>query len=229
MRMKKLKKSEIILISVVLTVLVGYLYYTLILKGILDEKSMVKSNIQSKTEELEQLKLVRKSNKNKQDKYEELQKEAEKYVDLITKSDRVPQISYDLKKYIEKHQLFITTLKFEEGESLELTLNSENTDEDKKGKKSGKNEKGDVFDGIRSINVTLTLEGDYKNVRNMLDGLEDDERLIFINSINISGKGDGTTLVTSNIELSYFSKAEFEENIDYEFNNGKYGLEEMFR
>ena len=63
----------------------------------------------------------------------------------------------------------------------------------------------------------------------MLDALEKDERLIYISSVKTSGKGEGTSLVTSNVELSYYSKAEFEENVDYEFNNGNYGQEEMFR
>jgi hypothetical protein len=219
MRMKRLKKSELILITVVFTILVGYLYYTLFISKILDEKAVAKANLQSKNDKIQELKLVRKSNKKKEEKYEELQQEAEKYAEVITKSDRLPQISYDLKKYVENHQLIITSLKFQEGASLKMDLNTEEAEDKKK----------DTFDGIRSINVSLTIEGEYRNVRGMLDALEKDERLIYISSVKTSGKGEGTSLVTSNVELSYYSKAEFEENVDYEFNNGNYGQEEMFR
>lgn len=210
--MKKLKKSELILISVLFTVLIGYLYYLLFLKGILNDKSMVKEDITAKNQKVEELKMVRKSNKTKEKRYEELQEEVEKYTELITLSDRVPQIAYDLKKDIDSHKLLLKTLKFQEGTSLKKILDSTTTENS-----------SEVFDDIRSVNVNLAIEGDYFDVRDFINTLEKDERLIYINSVTINGKDENSNLADATIELSYFSKNEFEENVDYDFNNGNYG------
>lgn len=220
--MKKLKKSEIILICILLVVLVGYLYYLLFLKNILSERSMVKANIQSKNDKLQELKLVRVANSRKEKQYEKLQEDAKQYVELITQSDRLPKISYDLKKYLDNHQVLLTSFAFQEGTYLKTVINSENKD--------GNSEvNSESFDNIRSINANLAVEGEYKNVRNLIDTLEKDKRLIYINSVVLSSRQEGSSLVQANIQLSYFSKAEFEENVDYEFNNGIYGNEDMFK
>lgn len=220
--MKKLKKSEIILICILLVVLVGYLYYLLFLKNILSERSMVKANIQSKNDKLQELKLVRVANSRKEKQYEKLQEDAKQYVELITQSDRLPKISYDLKKYLDNHQVLLTSFAFQEGTNLKTVINSENKD--------GNSEvNSESFDNIRSINANLAVEGEYKNVRNLIDTLEKDKRLIYINSVVLSSRQEGSSLVQANIQLSYFSKAEFEENVDYEFNNGIYGNEDMFK
>ena len=220
--MKKLKKSEIILICILLVVLVGYLYYLLFLKNILSERSMVKANIQSKNDKLQELKLVRVANSRKEKQYEKLQEDAKQYVELITQSDRLPKISYDLKKYLDNHQVLLTSFAFQEGTYLKTVINSENKD--------GNSEvNSESFDNIRSINANLAVEGEYKNVRNLIDTLEKDKRLIYINSVVLSSRQEGSSLVQANIQLSYFSKAEFEENVDYEFINGIYGNEDMFK
>lgn len=220
--MKKLKKSEIILICILLVVLVGYLYYLLFLKNILSERSMVKANIQSKNDKLQELKLVRVANSRKEKQYEKLQEDAKQYVELITQSDRLPKISYDLKKYLDNHQVLLTSFAFQEGTYLKTVINSENKD--------GNSEvNSESFDNIRSINANLVVEGEYKNVRNLIDTLEKDKRLIYINSVVLSSRQEGSSLVQANIQLSYFSKAEFEDNVDYEFNNGIYGNEDMFK
>jgi len=220
--MKKLKKSEIILICILLVVLVGYLYYLLFLKNILSERSMVKANIQSKNDKLQELKLVRVANSRKEKQYEKLQEDAKQYVELITQSDRLPKISYDLKKYLDNHQVLLTSFAFQEGTYLKTVINSENKD--------GNSEvNSESFDNIRSINANLAVEGEYKNVRNLIDTLEKDKRLIYINSVVLSSRQEGSSLVQANIQLSYFSKAEFEDNVDYEFNNGIYGNEDMFK
>jgi len=183
---------------------------------------MVKANIQSKNDKLQELKLVRVANSRKEKQYEKLQEDAKQYVELITQSDRLPKISYDLKKYLDNHQVLLTSFAFQEGTYLKTVINSENKD--------GNSEvNSESFDNIRSINANLAVEGEYKNVRNLIDTLEKDKRLIYINSVVLSSRQEGSSLVQANIQLSYFSKAEFEDNVDYEFNNGIYGNEDMFK
>lgn len=190
--------------------LVLYGYFRLLLLPVITEIQVTTKNINKYTEELNSqnsIKLISQNNKNQ---LEELKSKIQETLKALPESERNPEIAYKVKVLGDKSGVDIDFLSFESAQIA------------KQDEKNSLNELG-----IIQVPLTVQVIGEYKNILNFINSIENDNRIAEVDRVEISGED---SKLKASISFSYlYMEAENKKDVQYDFNKGNYGKEDLFK
>ncbi|MCM8711513.1 type 4a pilus biogenesis protein PilO [Clostridium sp. SYSU_GA19001] len=208
--MKNLSKREKIMLITASVLLVLYGYFRLLLLPVITEIQVTTKNINKYTEELNSqnsIKLISQNNKNQ---LEELKSKIQETLKALPESERNPEIAYKVKVLGDKSGVDIDFLSFESAQIA------------KQDEKNSLNELG-----IIQVPLTVQVIGEYKNILNFINSIENDNRIAEVDRVEISGED---SKLKASISFSYlYMEAENKKDVQYDFNKGNYGKEDLFK
>lgn len=234
--MKGLNKSEKILISILLVMLVGYVYYQFVITPVSSKIQTAKSNIDKYEQELLQVKVMEASNKKLAEEVKTLKVDYDKNVKLMPKSDMSAELIRNLNRLAVENKVVLSNLTLGNGAEYKTPTDTTNTTASSNTTETNQNTQQTQVQTsstkVMAIPVTLNISGDYSSFTSYINVLENNTRLTNINSVNVTPKGtnagDGQLTVTLNASVLYVQDGTNSANI-YEFNNGSYSKENPFK
>lgn len=239
--MSSLKKSEKILISIVVILLLIFILSKVSIFPYRSSMIKLKEEVENSKDQLEYATKIEKTIVEKKENLNSLRKKLKACDGKLPTEKREPEIAKKIKELADKNVLDLVDVTFEEN-SKEKTnetnvvesgtskaaevINDAIGDESKKNLES-EDKLNKKEQTIEKISVNFTVLGDYKQTLNFLDGLEESERVCKITAVSMIG--NNPTKTSGRVEF-FFSKLDLKsEEYKYDFNNGTYGKENMFK
>lgn len=222
--MKKLTKREKIMIMTASILLFIYAYFRLLLLPIITDIRSTISNVYTLSETLKTQNLSKNINEQNKKKLEELKTKLSETFITLPESERSPEIAYDLKAIADENGIIINSLSFSEGAAVNNAGQGNLEDQSvPQALLSGV----DAAYNIMLVPVALQVTGEYRNVLNFIHSIESNERIAEISSVAM---GDGENAVTSSININYvYIGGLIRQDVQYEFNKGTYGKDNLFK
>jgi type IV pilus assembly protein PilO len=207
--LKNLSKREKYLLIALATALVFYCYCRLLMLPIINGIVVSKANIDKYNDEINSQvsnSLVVQKDKKQ---LEELKANIDKSLAAFPQDERNPEIAYDIKAIGNNCNVLLGAINF--GQAAEYILQN--------GPK--------VSSKVMSVPVTLQVLGDYRNITNFIGKIESDSRMTVVDTAALSGN-EG--LLQSNISVNYlYMPSQNTADTKYDFNNGTYGKDNLFK
>jgi Tfp pilus assembly protein PilO len=225
--MKNLKRSEKLLISILLIAVIGYGYLQYILSPQLERLKVVNADFNKYSNELNQLKVITASNKKLAENLNEAQVNYKEYLKVIPNSDRSAEIIRDLKLIGDKNNLILNNLNIAssiEYQSSESNSNTSSNQSNSNGSNSAEASKSaGANNKIMIVPVSMNISGDYTSIMNYVKSIEENTRYTNIKSATIISTATNNLLTASiSIEILYMHDGTATAN-SYDLNNGAYG------
>lgn len=230
--MKALSKSEKILIGILLAALIGYFYYQYIISPAMNKIQTANTNITNYKTELTELKILATSNIKLEESLKDLKTKQTEYISIIPESERNPQIIRDIKVISDNSKIAITSITFGKGVEYKLAVDPKAPAAQATSVKP------------MTVPVNMAISGDYNSIMNFIKSLEDSSRITQVDSVNVTSSAAPTasTATTTNLiktgetnltvaitaSILYVTDGTIVEN-QYDFNNGSYGKDNLFR
>lgn len=222
--MNNLAKREKILLILGGGLIFFYLYYSIFLSPIIMSITNERKVIASKNIEVasvERLKITNVSNKKKLDEYV---KKFEDAVKQLPKTDRNPEIAYNLNELATKSKITIDSVSFGANSDYVEASSKENTPVEIKPTESKVSDAtasntNTTSQKLKLVPVSITVTGDYASFLNFVSGIETieaDNRLAEIGNINISAKTEGNNVQAAMTLNYYFSEGTTKEQPTYD-------------
>lgn len=205
------RKDRKILIGLIILGIVC-IYYMLFLRPVFNKISDAKFQKKTAKSKMEQINIARNSLPGHRKEYYNLKSEIDNSIRLLPQNEREPEIALQVKSLSDKNGIALTSLDFEK------SAEEKNTEKD---------------DKIMSVPVVINLTGSYEDAVKFIKGLEDGERIAVINAVkfNLDKKDSKSGQVNTEVDASfYFTKSKIAGlDMEYDFNNGKYGKPDVFK
>ncbi len=203
--MGNLSKRELILLSAVLVIGVMYGYINYFLSPVLSNISSTKANIAADESKLATVKTAGIINKKLKEDLADYNSKLEEAVKALPPSERQPEISYNLKVLADNNKVSLNSVSYGQPAA-------------------------DGKDKIITSPVGVTVSGSYNNVIGFITSIEKHKRLAAVESVNLSKKEGNEDNVQSIIDINFFNAGTAEANdFKYDFNNGSYGKDSLFK
>jgi type IV pilus assembly protein PilO len=202
-----LAKREKLLVILGGGAIIFYLYYSIFLSPIITSITNERKVIASKNIEvasIERLKITNVSNRKKLDEYV---KKFEDAIKQLPKTDRNPEIAYNLNGLATKSNITIDSVSFGAISDYVETTSTENTTKEGKEAKDKTSTASTTSQKLKLVPVSISVTGDYASFLSFVSSIETieaDNRLAEIGNINISAKTDGGNSVQAAISLNYY-------------------------
>lgn len=209
--MNNLAKREKLLVILGGGLIFFYVYYSIFLSPIIISITNERKVIASKNIEVasvERLKITNVSNKKKLDGYI---KKFEDAVKQLPKTDRNPEIAYNLNELAIKSKITIDSVSFgvnsdyvEDGSTVIAQVEGKASEDKTSTTNSTTNT---TSQKLKLVPVSISVSGDYASFLNFVSSIETieaDNRLAEIGSINISAKAESGNSVQAAIALNYY-------------------------
>ena len=207
--LKNLSKREKYLLIALATVLVFYCYYRFLMLPILNNIGVSKSNIDKYSNEINSQVLNNLVIQKDKKQLEELKTNIEKSLFAFPQDERNPEIAYNIKAISNNCNVSLGAINF--GQAAEYNL--------QQGPK--------VSNKVMSVPVTIQVSGDYKNITNFISKVENDSRMAVVGTVGLSGMGG---FLQGGISVNYlYMPSQNMIDSKYDFNNGTYGKENLFK
>lgn len=207
--LKNLSKREKYLLIVLAVALVFYCYFRIVLLPILDDIQVSKSNINKYTEEINSQILNKITMQKDKKQLEEFKANIDKSLAALPKEERNPEIAHNIKALSDYCGVSMNSINF--GQAVEFKLE----------------QAPKVSDKVMSVPVMLQVSGNYKSIMSFISKIENDSRIALVNTAAINGNDNALQAV---ISVSYLYTAEQNsKDINYDFNNGVYGKDDLFK
>lgn len=229
--MKGLNKSEKMLITVLLIMLVGYVYYQYIITPVFTKVKTVQSKIEDYDQQLMKSKLMEASNKKMTADLETLKASYDKYVKLMPKSTMSAEIMREVYSLAAVNNVTFSSLTLGDGVEYKLTTESANATPpgNNNAAASQNTEKKASAIKVMSVPVTMSIKGEYSNFTAFINSLEAGGRISNISSVNVAKQEKDIALtVTLNASMLYLQDGTEAKN-NYDFNTGVYNKINPFK
>lgn len=218
--LSSLSKREKVLIGILLSFLVLYLYYNFFLSPVFKEINQVKNNISEDMIQLDKIKNTEAEIKKLTVEYDACKLKFADAAKELPESERNPEISYNMKVLGDKNSITLNGITFSDPQEF----NSSNQN-GTQANNTQKTAPGDIK--LNVIPVQINAIGAYPSIMNFVNSIENDSRITCIDGININSSDKG---LNAAISASYY----FTEGIDnipasYNFNKGTYGKPDIFK
>jgi Tfp pilus assembly protein PilO len=228
---KGLKKTEKVLIGVLLVMLVGYICYQYLYIPLNKKIQTVQVNIDKYNEELMKTKLAEASNKKMTEEMGALKEKYDAYMKLMPKSDMSAEILREVNRVALVNNVTLGSITLADGAEYSIAA------EGAKVSSGENNNKADAQNAetkastvkVMAVPVAMNIKGDYNSVKAFINILESGGRIANISTINAAKQEKDTALtVTLNASLLYVQDGTETKNT-YEFNNGIYSKYDPFK
>lgn len=216
--MKNISKRENILIGSMLVAIVLYIYYTLFLSPVIGKQLITKSAINNYIAEINSLKAAKLSNTDLQAKLQQAQTKYNDAIKVLPLTERQPDIAYRLKSLSDLNKVTLKTVNF--GQAAESGNNKTNN-------AANQNVNNSLNKNLMISTANIAISGTYNNVMNFVSSVEKDSRIAEITNATLTSN---SSELTADITINYYYSAKGSANdASYDFNNGSYGKEDLFR
>jgi Tfp pilus assembly protein PilO len=140
---------------------------------------------------------------------EELKTNIDKSLAAFPQNERNPEIAYNIKAISNNCNVLLGAINF--GQAAEYSL--------QQGPK--------VSNKLMSVPVTLQVSGDYRNITNFISKIENDSRMAVVGSVALNETG-GTLQSSISVNYLYMPSPNIIDT-EYDFNNGNYGKDNLFK
>jgi len=208
--LNKLSHKEKILILIVAVMSVFFVYYNYLIIPTMDKLAPLETEVEALRNKTLNYENIENKIIIKEKEYNELKDKYNESARALPKIDKYPELSKDLNDLANKNTVTLQSIAMEKGQVYQQG------DTSKDASTPSTSNKG----GLSTQKVTLSLKGDFSNILNLVNDLENGSRICEINSIT-------STKESSTINLTfYYAPGDMEEN--YDFNSGSYGKDNMF-
>lgn len=208
--LNKLSHKEKILLLIVAIMSVFFVYYNYLIIPTMDKLAPLETEVEALRNKTLNYENIENKIIIKEKEYNELKDKYNESARALPKIDKYPELSKDLNDLANKNTVTLQSIAMEKGQVYQQG------DTSKDASTPSTSNKG----GLSTQKVTLSLKGDFSNILNLVNDLENGSRICEINSIT-------STKESSTINLTfYYAPGDMEEN--YDFNNGSYGKDNMF-
>ncbi|WP_238907172.1 type 4a pilus biogenesis protein PilO [Clostridium sp. YIM B02506] len=208
--LNKLSHKEKILLLIVAIMSVFFVYYNYLIIPTMDKLAPLETEVEALRNKTLNYENIENKIIIKEKEYNELKDKYNESARALPKIDKYPELSKDLNDLANKNTVTLQSIAMEKGQVYQQG------DTSKDASTPSTSNKG----GLSTQKVTLSLKGDFSNILNLVNDLENGSRICEINSIT-------STKESSTIDLTfYYAPGDMEEN--YDFNSGSYGKDNMF-
>jgi Tfp pilus assembly protein PilO len=208
--LNKLSHKEKILLLIVAIMSVFFVYYNYLIIPTMDKLAPLETEVEALRNKTLNYENIENKIIIKEKEYNELKDKYNESARALPKIDKYPELSKDLNDLANKNTVTLQSIAMEKGQVYQQG------DTSKDASTPSTSNKG----GLSTQKVTLSLKGDFSNILNLVNDLENGSRICEINSIT-------STKESSTINLTfYYAPGDMEEN--YDFNSGSYGKDNMF-
>lgn len=208
--LNKLSHKEKILLLIVAIMSVFFVYYNYLIIPTMDKLAPLETEVETLRNKTLNYENIENKIIIKEKEYNELKDKYNESARALPKIDKYPELSKDLNDLANKNTVTLQSIAMEKGQVYQQG------DTSKDASTPSTSNKG----GLSTQKVTLSLKGDFSNILNLVNDLENGSRICEINSIT-------STKESSTINLTfYYAPGDMEEN--YDFNSGSYGKDNMF-
>lgn len=205
--------------GILLAAVVFYIYFQLYLPKQTNKIYNLRSSIDQCESELDSLEFTSKLNTKMGSELDKLDIKYRSTLATFPVNPREPEIAYNLKGYANTNGVTLNS----------ITLSG--TQETGAAKSNGENKENKAAVAttykLYTIPVNISATGEYLKMNTFLSTVENDKRLAKINNVSLA-KADGAK-VTATFSVDYYYIPGLIINLDYPFNKGSYGKEDMFR
>lgn len=219
--MKKLNRNEIILVSLCAAMVIIYGYYSLFLSPVLGKMSGINDAINKNYDTVSHINTVKNLNKTLQGKLTKVQAQYDEASKALPKGERNPEITYGIKKLADTNKVIINSISIGTGvDYKQQTLSNQN--------KNADIAKSTAINGrLMSLPVTINISGNYLDMMNFVAAIEKDKRIAEVGNINFAATNNGT--LQGSVSVSYYYLDVTNKDLKYDFNNGAYGKDDLFK
>lgn len=207
-----LSHKEKVLLLIVGILSVFFIYYSYFIIPTLDKLEPLEKEVEVLQNENLNYENIDNKIIIKEKEYNDLLDKYDEAANVLPKVDRYPELYKQLNEVASKNTIALENITMGKGQVYQqdqTSTGNQNTN-------NGSGNKG----GLNTQQVTLSLKGDFTNILNLINDLEQGSRICEINSVKASKE-------TTTIELTfYYAPGDMEEN--YDFNSGSYGKDNMF-
>jgi Tfp pilus assembly protein PilO len=208
--LNKLSHKEKILLLIVAIMSVFFVYYNYLIIPTIDKLAPLETEVEALRNKTLNYENIENKIIIKEKEYNELKDKYDESAKALPKIDKYPELSKSLNDLANKNTVTLQSIAMEKGQVYQQG------DTSKDASTPSTSNKG----GLSTQKVTLSLRGDFSNILNLVNDLENGSRICEINSIT-------STKESSTINLTfYYAPGDMEEN--YDFNSGSYGKDNMF-
>lgn len=208
--LNKLSHKEKILLLIVAIMSVFFVYYNYLIIPTMDKLAPLETEVEALRNKTLNYENIENKIIIKEKEYNELKDKYNESARALPKIDKYPELSKELNDLANKNTVTLQSIAMEKGQVYQQG------DTSKDASTPSTSNKG----GLSTQKVTLSLKGDFSNILNLINDLENGSRICEINSIT-SAKESSTINLTF-----YYAPGDMEEN--YDFNSGSYGKDNMF-
>lgn len=226
--MKKLSSNEKILIIVLSIFILGFIYQKYFLSPVLSEIQSVNQKIVTSTDKVSNIKIAQAQNKKQAIELKDIQLKFQQDIITLPQNERNPEIPYSIKKISDdSNKVIINNITLGKGTEYVVAGNSKTPS----ASSSPVEKKTTTLnDKLMACPVTLNVSSDYISLISFIAALEKDKRIAEIDSVTISEGDKVSNILTASIILNYYYIGSAkEDSIKYEFNNGIYGKDNLFK
>lgn len=231
--MKNLSKSEKFLIAILLIIVVAYVYFQYLIMPVSNDISTSKDKIEEYTNELLQIRIVTASNKKLSEDINTLKVKQAEYQEFLPSTDRAAEVIRDFKRLGDSNKLIINSLAL--GQAAEYTVqdDAEKLNENNNSADNSTQANVEQASSVKSmvLPVTISTTGDYNGIMGFIKSIEEGTRIIEVTSVNMSSEGTNKeSLINASItaNIMFIQDGTASKN-QYDFNNGIYGKEDLFK
>lgn len=234
--MNSLSKRDKILLGILGVAVFVCLYYILFLSPFINKIDAANGRVEQCKVEVQKIKDARNNIDKLKEEFEQLKITLEKYLEAVPEMEKNPEIAYNLKKLGDTNKVNISTLSI--GEPSEVKSDSKDTKTETKtdAKANAKtntaaNSSTDVktMKKLYIIPVSINAKGDYDPIMNYINSIEHDKRIAAINGAAITSNSQNGDLMLSLTMNYYYTGRITDKVIDYGFNTGIYGKNNLFK
>lgn len=208
---RELSSSEKIILGILTFLSVAFVFWILVLSPAINKLAPLEKSVKELDAQVKNIGNVQKDIENYEKQLETLKVQYDEATKVISKTDRYPELVKQIREMAEGSSLKITNETFgvpaiftQEGAEVDTNAQAEGTQ----------------VQGLQTLNISLSLEGDSMKILEFIGKLESDKRILDVNKFNTSEN-------RTEIELIYFI-AGGDEKEEYDFNNSSYGKENIF-
>lgn len=210
---RALGKNEKVLLGTVMVLAITFLYWTLLLQPALNKLKPLEDSVKNLKSQVNSTAAIQSNIIEKEKQLENLKVEYEEATKIVSKTDRYPELVKEIRELANGNSLKITN------ESLGIPTVYAQTPQTTPVDPS-KPPVTNPAAGLKTMAIGLTVDGGFNNVLAFINKLEEDKRILEVQSFTSSDK-------STTINLMYYI-AGGEEAEDYNFNTGSYGKDSLF-
>lgn len=219
--MKKLNRNELILVSVCSAMIIFYGYYNLFLSPVLGKMSTISDSISKNNDTVKHINVVKNLNKVQKDKLTKLQVQYDEAAKALPKSERNPEVTYDIKNLADVNKVTINSISIGTG----VEYKQQNTAVQNKTADNSKN--NNINGRLMNLPVTININGDYLDMMDFVAAIEKDKRIAEVGTINFVTSNSG--VIQGSVGVSYYYLDVNNKDVKYDFNNGAYSKDNLFK